>query len=189
MYPFDSVSRQTPLYDLTHLITSQPTHHHLAFIPPSFTALDPTPATLAQFPQAFHLSFVVTLTAHELSTDLHVVNPLPSHTTMGGVTQAAQAVLSAAQAALPAALSADGSPSNTNTEQTAESKDLKFQALFHTYLRVSDSKKIKVQGLKNGLSYIDKVKGGSKQVWEGGDLTIGGEVDRLVAVLLAQQQV
>lgn len=101
-------------------------------------ALDPTAETNKIFPSPFHLSYVVTLSAHELSTDLHVENPSSNP---GG-------------------------------------KELKFQALLHSYLRVEDASKIKVKGLKKGLTYIDKVKGQTKETWEGGDLKIEQEVDR-----------
>ncbi|KAG9078444.1 hypothetical protein FS749_009521, partial [Ceratobasidium sp. UAMH 11750] len=36
--------------------------------------LEPTPEIAAVFPNPFHLAYVVTLTAHQLSTDLHVKN-------------------------------------------------------------------------------------------------------------------
>ncbi|KAG9128327.1 hypothetical protein FRC07_000835 [Ceratobasidium sp. 392] len=36
--------------------------------------LEPTPEIKAVFPNPFHLAYVVTLTAHQLSTDLHVKN-------------------------------------------------------------------------------------------------------------------
>lgn len=86
-----------------------------------------------KFPHAFDLSYVVTLTAHQLSTDLHVKN--------------------------------------------SGEEDLKFQALLHSYLAVPDASKLKVEGLKAGLTYRDKVDGGKNKTWEGGPLTVKQEID------------
>jgi glucose-6-phosphate 1-epimerase len=40
----------------------------------SLVVLEPTPEIKEVFPHPFHLAYVVTLTAHQLSTDLHVTN-------------------------------------------------------------------------------------------------------------------
>lgn len=130
--------------------------------------MDPTPSIIAIFPYPFHLSYVVTLTKHELSTDLHVVNP----SSTDSVLAAAQTVSDAVTSALPTALTgSDGKPKD---------KGLRFQALFHTYLRVSDSSTVTAKGLRSGLNYVDKMKGGSKEVWDGGDLRFDKAVDRSV---------
>lgn len=122
--------------------------------------LDPNAEIARVFPHAFHLTYVVTLTAHQLSTDLHVVNPSLDLTSGLGASSVAAAATSAVKAV------------------SGASRELKFQALLHTYLRVEDASKIKIQGLKQGLEYVDKVKGGQVAKWEGGDLQIEGEVDR-----------
>jgi glucose-6-phosphate 1-epimerase len=129
-------------------------------------ALDPTPSIISIFPYPFHLSYVVTLTKHELSTDLHVVNPSAKDSLLA----AAQTVSDAVTSALPTAV--------TGSESKPQDKGLRFQALFHTYLAVSDSSTVKAQGLRSGLNYVDKMKGGSKEVWEGGDLKFDQAVDR-----------
>jgi D-hexose-6-phosphate mutarotase len=82
---------------------------------------------------------------------------------------AAQTVSDAITSALPTSVTG-----GVATKDNA----LRFQALLHTYLKVEDSSKVKVQGLRKGLTYVDKVKGGSKETWEGGDLVFDGEVDR-----------
>jgi D-hexose-6-phosphate mutarotase len=106
------------------------------------------------------------LTKHELSTDLHVVNPSAKDSLLA----AAQTVSDAVTSALPTAV--------TGSESKPRDKGLRFQALFHTYLAVSDSSTVKAQGLRSGLNYVDKMKGGSKEVWEGGDLKFDQAVDR-----------
>lgn len=122
--------------------------------------LDPNPSIAAIFPHPFHLTYVVTLTAHQLSTDLHVVNPSLNLTSGLGASSVTAAATSAAQAV------------------TGANRELKFQALLHTYLKVEDASKIQIKGLKQGLEYVDKVKGGEVTKWDGGDLKIEGEVDR-----------
>ncbi|KAG7531212.1 hypothetical protein FFLO_04516 [Filobasidium floriforme] len=129
--------------------------------------LDPTPSIISIFPYPFHLSYVVTLTKHELSTDLHVVNPSAKDSLLA----AAQTVSDAVTSALPTAV--------TGSESKPQDKGLRFQTLFHTYLAVSDSSTVKAQGLRSGLNYVDKIKGGSKEVWEGGDLKFDQAVDRV----------
>ena len=83
---------------------------------------------------------------------------------------AAQTVSDAVTSALPSAL--------TGSDAKPQDKGLRFQALFHTYLKVSDSTTVKAQGLRSGLNYVDKIKGGSKETWQGGDLMFDEAVDR-----------
>ncbi|KAJ9106895.1 hypothetical protein QFC20_003903 [Naganishia adeliensis] len=138
-------------------------------------ALDPTPEITAIFPHPFHLTYVVTLTKHELSTDIHVVNPGPTKSLTGAISAAADAVASV----LPASVSGTESKIPGSVEEAA-THELKFQALFHTYLRVSDAKSVKIKGLKSGLTYLDKVGGPwTERTWEGGDLVIDKQVDRV----------
>jgi len=140
--------------------------------------LDPTPAIISIFPHPFRLTYVITLTAHQLSTDLHVVNPVPAMaaTSLSHAAAAVSATFSSANANLPASIA----PS-TETAETVKSVDgdLRFQALLHTYFRVEDASAVKIKGLMEGLTYIDKVKGGTKETWGGGDLTIREETDRV----------
>lgn len=86
------------------------------------------------FPHAFELRYVVTLAAHQLVCDLHVLN--------------------------------------TGKE------DFKFQALLHSYLAVPDISKVSIQGLDEGVSFKDKVRGGAVDTAPGGPLTFKAETDR-----------
>ncbi|KAJ9121584.1 hypothetical protein QFC22_002203 [Naganishia vaughanmartiniae] len=138
--------------------------------------LDPTPEIVSIFPHPFHLTYVVTLTKHELSTDIHVVNPSPTKSLTGAVSAAVDAVTSA----LPASVTGTESKVPQSVNDAAQ-HELKFQALFHTYLAVSDASKIKIKGLKQGLTYLDKVgpQGWTERTWDGGDLVIDKQVDRV----------
>lgn len=142
--------------------------------------LDPTTETAKIFPHPWHLAYVVTLAKHQLSTDLHVANPSlnPLSSKAASITAAATAVGNALHAATAGGTQV---PESVPDAQTKGEKgvELKFQALLHSYLRVNDSSKVKIKGLKNGLTYVDKVKGGSTETWEGGDLTITQETDRV----------
>lgn len=122
---------------------------------------------------------MITLTPHQLSTDLHVVNPVPS-----SVPSLANKVVSAAQS-VASALPASIAPSEETLkgvqaegEKAKQGSELKFQALLHTYLRVQDAGSAKIKGIPKGTLYVDKVKGGSLETWEGGDLEIKQETDR-----------
>jgi len=139
--------------------------------------LDPTAEIAKTFPHPFSLSYVVTLAPHQLATDLHVVNPLPSSlpAVAQKVTDAAQSVASA----LPASIAPSASSIQGETAAAKTASELKFQALLHTYIRVEDASKVKIKGLKKGLTYVDKTKGGILETWEGGDLTIQQETDRV----------
>ena len=154
MFLFDSVSSPAKV---DRLAVSRRLLNVLSNFAP---ALDPTPSIIAQFPHPFHLSYVVSLTKHELSTDLHVVNP-------SGTDSILSAARSVADTVIPSGLA-------------QESKDLRFQGLFHTYLAVSDASTVVTKGLRKGLRYVDNIKGGSEEVWDGGDLKFGGgqAVDR-----------
>lgn len=137
--------------------------------------LDPNPEIAAKFPHPFHLTYVVTLTKHELSTDIHVVNPDPKKTLTGAIAAAADTVVSA----LPESVTGTEQKTPQSVDEAAASHDLKFQALFHTYLHVDDASKVKIKGLKQGLTYLDKVGGPwTERKWDGGDLVIDKQVDR-----------
>ncbi len=142
------------------------------------TDLDPSVEITKIFPQPFSLTYVVTLSYHQLSTDLHVTNPIPSSlpSAAKSLTDAAQAVA----AALPVGLVGGNAQSSIAKEGDAAKKgaELKFQALLHTYIRVNDAGKTKIKGLKEGLLFADKTKGGVVEKWEGGDLEIKQETDR-----------
>ena len=137
--------------------------------------LNPNPEIAAKFPHPFHLTYVVTLTKHELSTDIHVVNPDPKKSLTGTIATAAGTVVSA----LPDSVTGTEQKTPQSVDEAAASHDLKFQALFHTYLRVDDASKVKIKGLKQGLTYLDKVGGPwTERKWDGGDLVIDKQVDR-----------
>lgn len=55
-----------------HIWTQRSTR--VSFLIYSNLVLEPTPEIKAVFPNPFHLAYVVTLTAHQLATDLHVTN-------------------------------------------------------------------------------------------------------------------
>jgi glucose-6-phosphate 1-epimerase len=50
----------------------------------------------------------------------------------------------------------------------AGAEEFKFKALYHNYFAVEDSQKVAVSGFAAGQGYVDNMKGGSKEVWEGG---------------------
>jgi glucose-6-phosphate 1-epimerase len=143
------------------------------------TDLDPTAEIAKMFPHPFHLSYVVTLAPHQLSTDLHVVNPIPS--SLPAVAEKLSGAAQAVASALPASIAPSTSNIQGETDAAKTASELKFQALLHTYIRVEDASKVKIKGLKQGLTYVDKTKGGSLETWQGGDLTIQQETDRWVA--------
>lgn len=92
------------------------------------------------FPYHYDLSYVVTLAAHQLSCDIHVVN--------------------------------------------RDSDEFRFQALLHNYLAVPDVSQISISGINAGVSYTDKVLGGTQHQAPGGPLTITSEIDRYAPLLM-----
>ncbi|KAJ9119880.1 hypothetical protein QFC24_005594 [Naganishia onofrii] len=157
-------------WTLQHVVMDRPEGVSVRFV------LDPTPEIVSIFPHPFHLTYVVTLTKHELCTDIHVVNPSPTKSLTGAVSAAVDAVTSA----LPASVTGSESKVPQSVDDAAQ-HELKFQALFHTYLAVDDASKVKIKGLKQGLTYLDKVgpEGWTERTWEGGDLVIDKQVDRV----------
>ncbi|KAK4688875.1 glucose-6-phosphate 1-epimerase, partial [Tremellales sp. Uapishka_1] len=93
----------------------------------------PTPPNFAP---PFKLAYVVTLSKHQLSTDLHITN-------------------------------------------TSDSEDFIFQALLHSYLAVPDIRKISIKGLDAGITYTDKTQNMKEVKWDGGELKISAETDRV----------
>jgi glucose-6-phosphate 1-epimerase len=157
-----------PLQTLDHIVMDRDSGVSVRF------GLNPNPEIAAIFPHPFHLTYVVTLTKHELSTDIHVVNPDPKKSITGAVAAAAEAVTSA----LPTSITGTEQKTPQSVDDAA-THELKFQALFHTYLRVDDASKVKIKGLKSELTYLDKVGGPwTERKWEGGDLVIDKQVDR-----------
>lgn len=59
----------------------------------------------------------------------------------------------------------------------AGSSDLEFTAALHTYYKISDISKVRVEGL-DGVTYSDSLQGGQK-IKQEGDVTFDREVDRI----------
>eukprot|EP00877_Chromochloris_zofingiensis_P012390 jgi/Chrzof1/7404/Cz02g22020.t1 len=57
------------------------------------------------------------------------------------------------------------------------SSDLEFTAALHTYYKISDISKVRVEGL-DGVTYSDSLQGGQK-IKQEGDVTFDREVDRI----------
>jgi len=53
-----------------------------------------------------------------------------------------------------------------------------FEAALHTYLAVSDARRIRIRGLEN-VAYLDKVDGGARKPGESVPIVFTGETDRL----------
>ena len=62
---------------------------------------------------------------------------------------------------------------------SAGTEPLELEEALHTYLAVSDVRSVTVSGL-DGVSYVDKVAGGTHEV-QAGDVTFSGETDRVYA--------
>jgi D-hexose-6-phosphate mutarotase len=52
----------------------------------------------------------------------------------------------------------------------AGNEAFKFKTLYHNYFAVEDSQKVVVSGFAAGQGYVDNMKGGSREVWAGGDV-------------------
>ncbi|ORY22621.1 galactose mutarotase-like domain-containing protein [Naematelia encephala] len=102
-----------------------------------------SPPPPSEFNHKFTLSYVVTLTKHQLSTDVHI--------------------------------------NNTGNE------DFIFQVLLHNYLAVPDVKKITITGLDKGIEFFDKAAGGKMGTWQGGELKITQETDRVMWKVPSQE--
>jgi glucose-6-phosphate 1-epimerase len=74
----------------------------------------------------------------------------------------------------------DKSLTTSLTVCNAGSEPFKFKALFHNYFAVENSQKVKVSGFEEKQGYVDNLKGGSKEVWAGGEVTMQVETGKYV---------
>lgn len=64
------------------------------------------------------------------------------------------------------------------TIRNAGTEEFKFKTLYHNYFAVEDSQKVAVSGFAAGQGYVDNIKGGSKEVWAGGDVPMKVETGK-----------